>query len=198
MKAPELLAVVDVEGAWLAGSRPATFRTGKAEYDDVVVNGGRGGRAVRNAIEISIHAFAKIDGAAVAEAGIRNAGFGVEGYKAAIGDTEEDAGLLAIRPVSDATIDATGSARLVSCDAGVRIEFPTLAAGVGIERDNFTGCSGNEHHAIDDDRSAFDSCAVAGPSVAGVIGPCELERGDVGAVDLLEWRIAAAGFVATD
>src|SRR5262249_15954860 len=80
VETPKLFAGSDVESARIARSGPATFRTRKAQNDDVAVNCGRRSRPIINPVKIHIHAFPKIDAPAFPERGIRQAGFGIERY----------------------------------------------------------------------------------------------------------------------
>src|SRR5262249_16065473 len=144
VETPELFAGANVERARIAWSWLAAFGTRKTKNDNVTANCGSGGLTVVDAVEIGVHAFPAIDCTRIAEAGIQEAGLRVGRDQSAIGDTEKNARQFAIGPIGDAAIDAAGGARLTPHYRGVGVVFPTLAAGVRIERDDFGVDGGNE------------------------------------------------------
>ena len=78
------------------------------------------------------------------------------------------------------------------------VELPDLRARLGVEGHDPERSGGDVHHALDDDRRAFDRLPLAALEFAGVISPGRLEPMDVLPIDLIERRISHAAGVVPD
>ena len=104
---------------------------------------------------------------------------------------------LAVRPERTPSVDAARRGLVLERMILQGVELPELLAGRGVERHHAEISGGEVHHAIDDDRRAFDRLPGAALKLAGVVRPGRLEPGDVLPVDLIQRGIShAAGVVA--
>jgi hypothetical protein len=131
---------------------------------------------------VAAEIFAKIDAALLAE--IRNglAVMGVERVKI-IRDRSEDAALLPIGPVGEATLGA------VAFESG--IEFPNELASGGVERDDFGICGVGLKNAADDEWAGFETAFFSGVELPG-----EFELTHVGAIDLRKTGVVVGSGLA--
>ena len=127
---------------------------------------------LREAVEVLV----KVDAAAGAEVGDQLAGLGVECVDVAA-EAGEEAPVRAIGPVGEATGTLAG---------GFGIPGPDEAAGGAVERDEFAAGRVAVDQAIDDEGVGFEAAAAIGT----IVGPGNLELGDIGAIDLFEGRVA--------
>ena len=79
VESPDFFAGLDVEGANVAGSTGLSFAVDDGDDDEVLVDHGGGGASELNLGQVLVDAVAKFDDALVAELGVGEAGFGVEG-----------------------------------------------------------------------------------------------------------------------
>jgi hypothetical protein len=144
---------------------------------------------------VRIEVLLQVERAFVGEAGNQLAGCSVQAIQH-VANRREDAavlGVLRVLPESDAAIDA---GRAPAAGAAGRVELPEELARRRVERANLHLHGGDVHDAIDHDRRALDGRGRTFEGVPGVMDPGHLKAPDVGAIDLVERRVAAGPRIA--
>ena len=207
VEGPQQLAGADVEPAHqplgvVVRADGRTFAERRADDDDVLGDRGRGMPADLAGLQIDLLARAEhdaalqIDDAIFAERGDRRAVVRVQRDEAIAGRDVEDAVVAA--PI--APIGKPAARQLARRDAGAfsfaQAVRPQQLARLAVERDHRAArAAGGVEHAVDRERRAFQLVLGARPEDVGLETPRDLERIEVGGVDLIERRVFGAADV---
>src|SRR5450432_776456 len=184
---PAQFAAVGIESADVAGRTGQSFGNGAAKDDGVLKNYAGAAGADGDVVGRAVQALPQIDAAVIAKIGDGLAGRLVQRPEK-IAVREEDAILI----YGDAAI-ADVARDLLSV---IWIEVPDLHAGFGVEGHHAKFGSGGVEDAIDDDGIALHLRIFEG--IVRVVGPGNLQAGDIAGRDLLQSRVADVVRAAVD
>ena len=187
---PPPFAGADIEAANVPrGGRGRPLAAGAAANEqEVLEDHRRTGVVTAGAFgKFAVEAFFQVEDAAIAELRHELPRIRIEAVQPVLGGPgHEDAAVPAVAPIGHAAIDAF---RTPHPNALEGVEVPQHLAGGGIESANLHLRGGDVHAAVDDDRFAFDLGDGTRKAIAGRMDPGDLEVGDVGAVNLIQFGV---------